>query len=188
MKNKNACLYIIPGWQETIARRPYQKLLKALRGRYDIVPVTYTSKKGRLLSENIDEVLPQLREHHAKNDILFGFSIGAVLAFEIASKLHFKKVFICSMTALLENDTDEYPPHAVHSLFTKAEVAQFKRMRYKKPLSPIVYFYGAKERPEMKHRTNILHKKFGGKVVAIPHTDHELSDVYLKKILDEIQN
>jgi hypothetical protein len=69
--------YIIPGWEETCRRKQYQNLAKEMEDLgFDIVFKNINWKEK--LSKQIFNIEP--------NSILFGFSMGALLARLIAKK------------------------------------------------------------------------------------------------------
>jgi len=82
-------IYIIPGFEETTKRRPYQLLRKIAKDEgYEVVFKNIDWNKK--LSQQIFSV--------SDNDIIFGFSLGAVLAWLIAQEYRCKHIILASMT------------------------------------------------------------------------------------------
>ena len=87
MKN----FYIIPGWKEYSRYKVYQSLaLAAKKGGYKVI--FYEIDWDKKLSEQVFPV--------EKNSIVFGFSLGAILALLIAQKYECRKLLLASMTPL----------------------------------------------------------------------------------------
>jgi predicted alpha/beta hydrolase family esterase len=87
----NKKFYIIPGWTETSRRRQYQSLAKAVR------------KKGyEVVFKNVDwnKKISQQVFAIEKDSVLFGFSMGAILARLVAQEYTCNLVIFASMTPL----------------------------------------------------------------------------------------
>ncbi len=87
----NKSLYIIPGLKETCRRRPYQALAKI------------AEKKGyTVVFKNVDwnsNLSPQIFDV-PENAVIFGFSLGAVLAWLVAQNNSCSHLILGSMTPL----------------------------------------------------------------------------------------
>ncbi len=82
-------IYIIPGWEETCKRKPYQLLAEiAEKKGYEVVHKNVDWNKE--LSSQIFPV--------SKDAIIIGFSLGAVLAWLIAQNYECKHIILASMT------------------------------------------------------------------------------------------
>jgi len=85
--NKN--FYIIPGWEDNCNNRQYQKLASVAKEMgYEVVCKNVDWKKP--LSQQIFVVLP--------NSVIFGFSLGAILAWLVAQKYPCEHLIVASMT------------------------------------------------------------------------------------------
>ena len=185
MKNSNPNLYIIPGWGEKITRKNYQMIISSVDSKYNIVPIEYTSKKGILFSDIVTQCKNQINKQTSKDTIL-GFSVGALIAFQLSSKIKFKKSILCSVSALFENDINLYPKSEVDKIFTKAEVDNMKKLKYEKPLSSFVLLHGTLETKELIKRSQKIHQKFGGTLISIANYDHSLNKEYLKQTIRQL--
>ncbi len=84
-------LYIIPGLEETCRRKPYRALAKIAEAKgYEVVFKNVDWKQN--LSPQIIPV--------TENSVIFGFSLGAVLARLIAQEYPCKHLILASMTPL----------------------------------------------------------------------------------------
>jgi len=82
-------LYIIPGWQENCNSKRYQSLVNAAENKgYQVV--CKNVDWGKLLSSQIFAI--------SKEAVLFGFSLGAILAWLIAQKYPCRHLILASMT------------------------------------------------------------------------------------------
>jgi pimeloyl-ACP methyl ester carboxylesterase len=84
-------LYIIPGFKEKCSFKPYRKLKKIAEEKgYSVVCHNIDFKK--LLSKQIIPI--------EKDAVVFGFSVGALLARLIAQKYPCKKLILASSTQI----------------------------------------------------------------------------------------
>jgi hypothetical protein len=183
--NPKAKFYIVPGWGEKITSINYQKLVNFLKDKYHVVPIKYASNKTALLSENIIQAENQIAGL-SSNDIILGFSHGALITYKLATKIKFKKAYICSISPILEKDLSSYPPKDVLENFNNVQVNELNKLKYGKSISPAHLFYGSKESMEVIKRTKTLSRKFKYPVTIVDNCKHILSANYIgaiKKIL-----
>jgi esterase/lipase len=182
MKQK---IYYIPGWGETKNFKYSKKIIQALEKNGEVIPIKYISKKGTNPSRNIEMILEQIKKP-TKNDILIGFSMGALFAYILNTKIKFKKVIICSIPPVLEKDLDVFSQKRSFFLFSKKEIEEFHKIKYAKPKSPVIFVCGEKENKETIEKTKWLAKKFKSKSIIVKNTDHNLNNKYIKTILDNL--
>lgn len=182
MKQK---IYYIPGWGETKNFKYSKKIIQALEKNGEVIPIKYISKKGTNPSRNIEMILEQIKKP-TKNDILIGFSMGALFAYILNTKIKFKKVIICSIPPVLEKDLDVFSKKEVSFLFSKKEIDEFHKIKYTRLKSPAIFICGDKEKRETIEKTKWLAKKFKSKSIIIKNTDHNLNNKYIKTILDNL--
>lgn len=160
----NKKIYIIPGWQETCKRRQYQNLAKVMRkNRFEIVFKNIDWNKK--LSEQIFEI--------EKDSILFGFSMGAILAKLISQNYKNKLVILASMTPLRHFQGGEQEKLLVDAIGKKI-VDDVKKHLKSKTKSKSILMYGDKE----KEKANVI----------VKNTNHEISENYIKEILKLIKS
>ena len=154
-------IYILPGYEETTRRRPYQKLRSLLQKRgYEVVFKNINWKQN--LTKQIFEI--------EKDSILFGFSLGAVLARIIAQKYPCKIGIFASMTILIDFKKGSNREALIELLGEEFvnDVRDYLKPKHK-ALRQVV-MYGDKE----------------GETIAdifVKNTEHELTDEYLKEIV-----
>lgn len=178
-------VYFIPGWGETKKFKYSDKLIKAIRKGYRVIPIDYVSKRGTTLSKNIELILKQIKKPTSK-DILIGFSMGALFAYILSTRMKFKKVIICSISPVLENDLDIYPKKEISKIFSPTEIKELRRLKYTEPKNVSTYMCGDKEKKETIDKTRWLAKKFKGNLIIVKNTKHELGDKYIKQIMAQL--
>ena len=159
----NKKFYIIPGWTETTRRRQYQKLAKAVRNfGYDVV------------FKNVDWDKKISEQTFAIEDdsILFGFSIGAILARLVVQDHKCKLVIFASMTPLRHFKGGEQEKLLADAIGSKFVMDVKKNLKPKIKAKSIL-MYGDKENEKAD--------------VIIPDTDHEISENYVKEIIKIIE-
>ncbi len=153
-------LYIIPGWGETCRRKPYQSLRKI------------AEKKGyEVIFKNVNwnqPLSPQIFPV-TKNDIIFGFSLGAVLAWLVAQDYKCRHIILASMTPNYSWKGKKIKKDLVSMLGSKFVNDIIKNLDSKHQAKKQTIMYGD------------LEEELGD--IIIPNTEHELSKNYLKEIV-----
>ncbi|MBI2065553.1 MAG: hypothetical protein HYT68_00570 [Candidatus Zambryskibacteria bacterium] len=157
-------LYIIPGHKETTRRRAYQKLSKfALKKGYEVVKINPDWKRS--LSKQIFNV--------EKGAVLFGFSLGGILAQLLAEKNKPSKVILASSTTYLcAHDLKKFLPKGIISDIRKTKGIKIKNY---------VALYGSLEK---KYLPKFVPKNM--KYRLIPRTGHNLSAAYIRAIISSL--
>lgn len=181
MKKTKPKLYIILGWGEKFTKKNYKNLVHFARGKYAVVPIKSSFSKKKLFSENIEEAKNQMVDVSFQ-DVILGFSIGALVAYQLASQFKFKKAVICSMSAILDKDLSFYSKKDQGKAFSEEQIKEFNKMKYGRPISPLVIFYGALEGSEVAERSKKLYKKYGGNLISIEKGKHRLIGDYLEMV------
>ena len=161
MKN----FYIVVGFNEKSNYKIYQKFAEEILNKnYNVRFVDLNFKIN--LSKQIFKI--------NKNDILFGFSIGAIFVLLLSQKYKCKKIFLASMTPLsyfLDKKEIEIFKE-LEKIFNKDFVLDIKNNLKNKSLCENIYnFYG--DREDMDKEKNI----------TIKNTGHRMNTNYIKEIL-----
>lgn len=152
-------LYVIPGWRETCRRRQYQKLAKAARARgFDVV----------FRNVDWDQKLSGQTFKVEEDAVLFGFSLGAILARLIAQEHRCRLVILASMTPLRHFRGGAQEQILVDAVGRKL-VADVKEHLKPRTKSRKLLMYGDKEGERAD--------------VTVRNTDHEITGSYIKEIL-----
>ena len=154
-------IYIIPGWEETCRRRPYQSLAKIAR------------KKGyEVVFRNVDWTRPLSLQVFSvpENAVIFGFSLGAILARLVAQNHPCRLLILASMTPL--NSFKKGKNKKALSDFLGSRYVQniAKKLKPKHLAKKQIQIYGELELEGEKAD------------IVVPKTGHELSKQYLKGI------
>lgn len=156
-------LYIISGWCDTTGRAPYQRIAEiAVEKGYKVIKV----------NPEWDEPLSHQIFPVTKNDVIFGFSMGAILACMVGKKYPYKKIILASMTPVLDLSKPTL------NLLGKKIADDCKKFKYGGLKA--TYFYGEKEIDESLSKI----KNFGIKVV--PNACYQLSREYIECISKEL--
>ena len=152
-------LYIIPGFEETCRRRPYQTLSKIAKKRgYDVV------------FKNVDwkEKLSQQTFVVSDNDVIFGFSLGAILAWLIAQDYSCRHIILASMTPHYSFKDKKIKKALVDLLGTKFvnDVIKILEPKHKAKKQTIMYGDLEDEKGD----------------IIVSKTEHELTENYINEI------
>lgn len=191
MKNKLK-LYILPGWGDRVTDPNYQRIIKHASKKYDFVPLKVATRNRKYAfgsDKSIYEILDNIEKQIIKpcsEDILLGFSVGALEAFLISRKLKFGKLILCSMSPILGKDILLYNKNEIKDISLQ-QYKELQKIGYMKIKSKsVVLFYGSKEHEFVKNRSKVLGKRNGYKAIEIEGATHDLNEVYfnvLKKFL-----
>lgn len=152
-------IYIIPGFEETTKRRPYQLLRKIAKDEgYEVVFKNIDWNKK--LSQQIFSV--------SDNDIIFGFSLGAVLAWLIAQEYRCKHIILASMTPHYSWKDKKIKKALVDLLGEKFVNDVVKKLSPKHKAKKQTIIYGDLEEEDGD--------------ILVKDTQHELTANYLKEI------
>lgn len=152
-------LYVIPGWKESCLRKPYKLLGRIAKKKGYEVVFNNVSWRQPLSSQ----VFPI-----PKNAVVFGFSLGAVLAWLVAQDFSCRHLILASMT-----------PHY-----------SWKDRKIRKALVDLVgsqLVNDVTKNLSLKHRAKKQTIMYGSREgepsnIIVSDTGHELSDLYIKEI------
>lgn len=152
-------LYIIPGWEDKRGDPQYMQLAEAARGKgYEVV------------FKDIDWTKPLSQQVFAvpEDATVFGFSLGATLAWLVAQKYPCEHLILASMT-LHKSFTDEHDKEALQELtgehFVDDIISHLTSSNLAKKQT---IMYGALEEEDGD--------------VLVPDTEHELTGQYIREI------
>ncbi len=152
-------LYIIPGWEDACHDKPYQLLANAAK------------KKGyKVICENVDWKKPLSSQIFPVEEaaVVFGFSLGAMLAWLIAQKYPCHHLILASMTPHY-SFTDPKIKKALIDLAGKEfidDIINTLRPKHQAEKQTILYGELEKEPGDM----------------LVHHTEHELNGSYIQEI------
>lgn len=152
-------LYIMPGWEDTGNEEGYQKLGKIAKNKgYDVVV------------KNIDWTRPLSHQvfDFPSESILFGFSLGAILAWLVAQEKQCQHLILASMTP--------------HYSFTDAEIKKaLIELAGDKFVNDIVENL---KKNHMADQKTILYgdQEDESADILVQDTDHELTDNYINEL------
>ncbi len=186
-------LFFIAGSGEQIDLRYSKPLIDPLKDFFEIVPIILNFDKTFILSKTesfdffVQEALSIIKKNgYKEEDYIVGFSLGALIAYVISTRLKFKHSFVISMTSILGEDTKLFGKYE-RSLFTKKQLQELSFFEYKKPKNPITYLNAGNESKEMRQRPEKLTIQYGGEYILVGKAKHSLKGDYLERIIGEIK-
>lgn len=175
-KNK---IFIFPGWGQNLD--DYKKVISVFSDRYEVGKFEWNTmnEKYSLGGEEsalgmVDNICSQI--HMDTNDIIIGFSIGAIIANMVAFKKNAKKVILCSYPNI--SFEIKNLPREQMSDITDQQLQEIKDIL---PIKGSMLLYGDGESEDLKE----LSLKFGG--VEVNDTGHELSNNYIDAIISAVE-
>lgn len=181
-------LYILPGWGHRLSDPYYQQLIKIASKQYIIPPLkfqTRNSKRSLGVSEPFSVVVKNLDAQIQKpcnKDTILGFSIGALLAYQLSTRHHFAHTVLCSIAPCLGEDMRSYQ---------KKELKDFSEVQYQEmcaldyaPLraQKVSVLYGEKEAEMVKKRSRAIVEENRGALIEVKGADHDFDAEYLREI------
>lgn len=166
MKTK---IYLIPGMGENCKMVRYKKLAEALTLKgFEVVPIN--PDWYRPISE---QTFPT-----EKDAIIFGFSMGAVLAYLVAEKYPCKKLILASISPIhtftIKNQVDFYSKHMkIHLAKAIAKDIKSIKISFKNFRTPFVRLVGELEITPGEKAD-----------IVVPKTGHRITKTYTKYIVD----
>ena len=154
-------LYIIPGWKETCRRKPYQSLARMAKKKgYDVV----------FCNVNWNESLSPQIFPVPKNAVIFGFSLGAVLAWLVAQDFPCRHLILASMT----------PHYSWKDRKIKKTLIDLAGSRF---VNDIIKNISSRHQAKKQTIMYGSREKESGDII-VPNTGHELSARYIREIAE----
>lgn len=154
----NKKIYIIPGWQETCKRKVYKNLTNAFQQKgYEVVCISVNWKK--VLSKQVFQA--------EKDSVVFGFSMGAILARLVAQKYAPSLTILGSMTPLKHFQIKK-EEKILADVVGKKIVDDVKQNLEPQLIAKHIMLYGDKENEKAD--------------IYVPDTDHEITENYIKEL------
>lgn len=153
-------LYIIPGWEESCRRKPYQALANVARNKGYEVVFNNVNWHERLSPQ----VFPV-----PKNAVVFGFSLGAVLAWLVAQSSPCRHLILASMTPHYSWEDKKIKKaliDLVGSKFVNDVIKNLDPKKHQAKKQTIIYGDQEDESGD----------------ILVPDTGHELKDNYIKAL------
>jgi len=158
--------YIIPGYGEK--KKDYSWLISEASKKYDVKFLDLQLKNNSLQELSRTKIEP--------NSIVFGFSVGALIAYKLKTPV--TKGIYCSMSDILGSDAKKEFKHLV-DFFGEKTAKELQRMKYSKPkVRKSFFFYGDKEMSEDLNKI--------GKIQVVKNTGHKFNKNYRKAVLEVI--
>ena len=176
-------LYLIPAYKETIRNQGYGRIIKAAEEAGYTVEVLNLQIQNQKFSNVVAEGVRMISQDKSKHKTVFGFSTGALIAYQISAQIPIKKGLFCSVSPILGNDIPK-KERAYIKLFSKESVDELKKSDYGISLAEQpIFFCGDKEGRKLTGRTRKLSQLSDGQTIVIKNNEHELNSIYIKEVV-----
>ena len=184
MKKTKPRLYILPGWGQRVSDENYQKII-SLASRYEFTPLRVSTRNRRFSlgsSASFKRIVQDIGKQIARpchRDVILGFSVGALQAYQLATSIKFGKVLICSISTMLGSDLSSVPKNCMPDL-SWSQYREMTAMKYT-PLvnKKVIILYGENESSILKSRSMKIGKRLGCKVIKIKRANHVMNSLYI---------
>jgi pimeloyl-ACP methyl ester carboxylesterase len=175
-------IFLIPGFKTQISDPLYKELVSYLESKnykVESVPITWNN---RTVTQNAQEFLKFFEERKVKNNLVLGFSYGAVIALMTAEQTKPSKLILCSLSPDFKEDAKLMPAwlkkyigqNRYNDTQTRSAIKLAKSLSAK-----TVIFYGEKEGveyPPLKKRSEETAKLAkDSKLVVVKDAPHDIS-------------
>lgn len=175
-------LFLIPAFEETIRNRGYGRIIKAAEKAGYVVEVLNLQIQNQKFNDVIQAGIEIINQDKTETKAILGFSTGALISYQISTKIKFEKAFFCSISPLLEDDIPKSASLFV-KYFSKETVLDLKQQKYGTSTAKESFFFtGDKEGRKLIGRTKNLAEKSGGQLIIIKNNCHELNIGYTREI------
>jgi pimeloyl-ACP methyl ester carboxylesterase len=178
-------LYIVAGFGESTQEKPYQQIARfARKSGYTVVLHTPTWARGTP-SQWIEELETKIAQPGTTNATLFGFSFGAFIAINTATRHSFNRIIACSLPPFFKEDIPDIES-STRAFLGVRRMQDLENYPFPAALrTRITLMSGAEEDAEDLEKMAGYHAKWAGpkKKTLIPGAEHDLeSKGYLEAI------
>jgi len=172
-------------------KQGYKEIIAGAKKKKYEVKILNLQIKGKLLSDLTEKAVKKIGTD--MNCVIFGFSMGALIAYNVSTILPVKKIILASTSPALGPDIKTIWKQMVREkYFGVKTVAEFREMKYRKTKAEDACFmYGEKEtgvNDFLISRTKKLYKSKIGKkeLVMIKDNNHRLTPEYVAEIIKRL--
>lgn len=189
-RNYPGRLYIVPGCGPKPIDPAYEDLVKFAESLgYKVYTIEFPFKNRNLVlgsergfRECVERIIDQIKAPHSDVTIL-GFSIGATLAHEVATRLSLGKLILGSMSPVLNIDLLSYSTPKALKLFSPLQYLEMAGLRYGKLRAKSVsVLFGEREHVAVKKRCRMVAELNNAKPIEVPGANHEFDSEYLRSV------
>lgn len=178
-------LYVVAGFGESTQEKPYQQIARfARKAGYSVVLHTPTWARGTP-SKWIAELETKIAQHGTTNATLLGFSFGAFVAINTATRYRFNHIIAGSLPPFFKEDIPDIEP-STRTFLGLRRMQDLEHYPFPASLrTRITFLSGAKEDAEDLQKMANYHARWSGpkKKILIPGAEHDLeSSGYLEAI------
>lgn len=184
-------IFVIPGFKESIKEKTYFDLKKILEKKKLKVELVEIKWNYRSFNQWLEQFLDFYNKNKSKENIILGFSFGAIIAFTATTKVNQKLLVLCSMSPIFSEDLLKLKKSWLKPLGEK-RIKDFEKLNFEKLVKNIkcktILTIGekeAKQYPIQEKRILEAHKKIvNNSLIRIPNTKHNIGQ---KEYLETIE-
>jgi esterase/lipase len=187
-------IFVIPGFKESPKDKTYSDLTKILKEK-NLEPFIVDIKWNyQTFNQWLKQFLDFYNENKGRENIIFGFSFGAIIALGAAAKVNPKLLLLCSMSPSFSEDIPKFKKTWLEAIGNK-RVENFKKLSFEKLAKEIkcktILTLGEKEAkkyPMQEKRILEAHKKIANNsLIRIPNTHHNIGQKEYLETIEKIK-
>jgi len=183
-------VYVFPGYRHDITSKPYRALKHLFtRKGYRAVFVRFTWRNGTL-TDYLHQFFSQYDSAPGAKIVLFGFSLGAMIALLVATALWPAHIYTCSLSAFFREDLARSNRTTIRTLGIRRwrELQTLSLASLAKTIdTPTDIFVGQKELPAMiacsKRAHHLLTR---ASLYLVPDTGHSLGSHHYQEAIKQV--
>jgi len=175
-------IFLIPGFKTQIADAQYRWLVSYLQSKSYIVKAVPVTWNYKTVTENAEEFLEFYFKNKSAENLILGFSFGAVIALLTANKTISKEIILCSLSPDFVEDIDVMPEWLKNYLGKRRLLDIKTRSALKLAESidtKLTILYGEKEGaeyPQLKNRSiETARLVTNAELIVVENAPHDIS-------------
>lgn len=188
MQKEKPKIYILPGWGHQLSDKSYRALVRIVSKKYFVAALAFNTRNPKrslgdsrafsVVTADIDARISK----PCSNDAILGFSIGALLAYQLSTYNVFAHTLLCSIAPCLGDDLRQCKKEDTKDL-SETQYQEMSEMNYAPLRSKRVsVFFGEKEAEIVKKRSRAIAAENHAELLEIKGVGHDLNKEYLKVI------
>ncbi len=184
-------VFILPGYFDSTKELGYQEIGKCfLTLGYKIVFVEIVWKYKRV-QDYLKQLTDLYQKEKGEENIILGFSFGALVSYLSAPLLLPDKLYLCSIAPYFKEDLD-YIPEEDKVAIGKKRLGDIEYLSFDdiadQIICPVTIFYGENEQMFVRRRVQLAKEKIKNcKTIEVPNAGHDISNIdYIEGVKKEI--
>ncbi len=177
---------IIPGFGENETEESYKKLKERILAASNSTVRFYNPKWNHGTTKNWLADFEKMSEIKPET-IVIGFSMGAYITLLLAEHYNASKIVLASLSPYFKENINLVPDSA-KKFFGKKRIEEFLKHSVPEKIKTqnATFLFGDLDWEIAIDQAKRLAKKYNGAFEFIENTPHELTEEYIKKIVDQV--